>query len=274
MFGLAQRVLPAVALLMTSLPIAVAQAPDAVAPDVEALRNDFFELVKEIQISGGPRGDERMDLFPKPLLNWSNPERKTAAGGLFLWTLDGRPQVAFCLYPNVNQKVDLEFQSLASAPLVAERSSQTIWRPSTAGIEMLPLNGTPVPATTRLGRLRQMRQISRGFSAKIVKPGYTEISLRMLTTPLYRYPEPTPASTYVDGALFSFVQATDPEVLLLIEAIPSDGGELSWQYGLARMSMVPMEVSQGNEKVWETWWADQSVSSPYHVQQITLDSLR
>lgn len=185
-----------------------------------------------------------------------------------MWTRDGRPQVALCLYQVEDEKFDIEFQSLAPGPLIAESGSAIVWRPSVAGVQMQPLVAAPEPATTLFGRLRQMRQIARGFSGKIVQPGYTEIPLRLLATPLYRYPDPTPASPYVDGALFALVQGTDPEILLLIEAVKGDNNELRWQYGIARMTMVPTEVTLGDEKVWETDWATQELQTPYYTYQI------
>ncbi len=256
--------------LLVSSAQLVAQERGATESDVDMLRSEFFQAVKGIQISGGATGNQQLELQSKPLLNWSNPERKTPAGGLFLWTLGGRPQVALCLYPNLNQKVDLEFQSLALWPLVAHDGSSTVWNPTEAGIEMQPLTDAPTPAATTLGRLRQMRQMSRQFSAKLVPPNRTEIPLRMLATPLYRFAPPIASSKYVDGALFSFVQATDPEVLLLIEAVKDGRDELRWQYGLARMSMVPTEVTLGDELVWQTQWAIKNVSTPYYVYQIAI----
>ena len=41
------------------------------------------------------------------------------------------------------------------------------------------------------------------------------LELRLLATPLYRYRDTSPEGS--DGALFAFVQGTDPEVLLLVE---------------------------------------------------------
>ena len=45
--------------------------------------------------------------------------------------------------------------------------------------------------------------------------------LRLLPKPLYRY-EPK-AGPVIDGAVFAFVMGTDPESLLLIEAVKSGG---------------------------------------------------
>ncbi len=76
------------------------------------------------------------------------PNDGTAAGGLFLWTLDGRPQVAMCVYPSTPTTFDHEFQSLSLFPLAASVDDESIWEPLEAGIEFLPLGnrlGTKLP---------------------------------------------------------------------------------------------------------------------------------
>ena len=52
--------------------------------------------------------------------------------------------------------------------------------------------------------------------------------LRLLTQPLYRYQDET--AGILHGALFAFVEANDPEVLLLLEAVGSNVKEPQWRY--------------------------------------------
>jgi hypothetical protein len=58
--------------------------------------------------------------------------------------------------------------------------------------------------------------------------------MRLLTQPLYR----TPAELEDDMALFAFVQGTDPECVLTLEAT-SDG---KWRYCLTRQTKWPLKV--------------------------------
>jgi len=53
-----------------------------------------------------------------------------------------------------------------------------------------------------------------------------------------------------DGTLFVFAEATDPEVFLLLESRPVKGA-LEWQYGLARMVSVRVQVSYAEKPIWE-----------------------
>ena len=68
----------------------------------------------------------------------------------------------------------------------------------------------------------------------------------------------------IEGAVFTFVQGTDPEVLLLFEAY-EESGQQKWRYAIARMSMVPTQVHHGASLAWETEWAVRRTYTPYYV---------
>src|SRR5262249_24083477 len=151
-----------------------------------------------------------LSLLPEPALHWNNPLRTGANGILILWTSHGRPEVAGTVYrkgPESFAEERHEFQSLSATPLSATIDGRVIWAPRTAGIELKPIPAAPAPATTRAERLRQMRALARDFQAEM-DAGTGPTSLRLLTQPLHRY-EPDRADI-TDGALFAFVQATDP----------------------------------------------------------------
>jgi hypothetical protein len=74
----------------------------------------------------------------------------------------------------------------------------------------------------------------------------------------------------IDGALFGFVLATDPEVYLMIEARPGREGP-EWQYALAPMTVRAVKASRKGQEVWslprrmaESW----SPSAPYHFREL------
>jgi hypothetical protein len=81
------------------------------------------------------------------------------------------------------------------------------------------------------------------------------IELRPLTSPLYRYADE--GSGLVDGAIFSFANGTNPEVLLVLEAHRSkekDTGQ--WQYGLAQMAGAEVFVHLDEKQIWHRPNAD------------------
>ena len=76
--------------------------------------------------------------------------------------------------------------------------------------------------------------------------------LRMLAKPLYRA-EPgkvqSPEPDWIDSGVFGFVQGTDPEAILLLEAIRQDGRP-RWQYAFARATGGGLEARLDKMLVW------------------------
>lgn len=84
-----------------------------------------------------------------------------------------------------------------------------------------------------------MKQLAGAFRiVYIEKKDRTE--LRLLQRPLYRYESADPA--LIDGALFAYVRATDPDALVFIEARKTVDG-VEWQYGIARQNAMALEFS-------------------------------
>jgi hypothetical protein len=70
---------------------------------------------------------------------------------------------------------------------------------------------------------------------------------RAARVPLYRYQSTD--SAVLDGALFTFAEGTDTEVIMLIEARQGDRGFV-WNYALARMNSVALRVLHRRREVW------------------------
>ena len=119
--------------------------------DVKARAAEFSKVAKreteEVRFHAGENGPPFV-LHPDPILRWTNPIVGTVSGGLYLWTVQGRPEV------------------VAS-----------------------------------------------------------------------------------DGALFVFVQTTDPQVILLIEARRVEGVP-RWHYALARMTHEQLHMRDNAREVW------------------------
>jgi hypothetical protein len=184
-------------------------------------------------------------LREEPALRWTNPVRETDDGLVLLWLSGGRPEAAACFYKvrYEGRPVEAhEFQSLASVPLTATLGGQTFWAPRGPGVTPKPIPGAPRPASTSSDRLRQLRALAREFKASVdLEKGVTE--LRLLSQPVFRY------ESEADGALFAFVLTTDPEVLLLIDDRPGEGGH-AWHYAFARMSSHSLVARHRDRVVW------------------------
>ena len=171
--------------------------------------------------------------------------------GLFLWNPRGKPEAAAALF--VRKDIWMhEFQSLSESSFTVEWDGRLVWSPSKPGLRFQAVRAAQPPGKTVAQRLRQMRAIAGSFTAW-VDFHYAEQSryeLRLLPTPIYRYGSTDREP--IDGTVWAFVQGTNPEVLLLIEARRTEGnpgGE--WHFALAAMTSYKAEVLSEGKSVWK-----------------------
>jgi hypothetical protein len=198
------------------------------------------------------RGEAELKLEEKPLLFYTNPVRQNDQHGtIFLWTEQGRPAIFGSIWSAINRtdpssrNVTHEIHSLADRGSVrASRDGLVLWDSGEAGIAWQTLPGLPAPAASRPARLTQMRAIARRLSGRITAEETSE--LRLMTNPLYRYPEGVPGA--LDGALFVYAMATDPELILLVDAGDSD--KPGYKIAFARFGNLSMEARDGERTIW------------------------
>ena len=150
--------------------------------------------------------------------------------------------------------------------LVAEHEGQTIWHPDKAGIELRSFPDAPRPEDSPVKRLSQMKELSRRFACRLTAEGRKGEELRLLPRPIFRYE--TDHRDLVDGALFAYVQGTDPEVILMLEAVRQDG-EFAWRYAFTRRSMLALEADLDGERVWAVPYGAGNPSSVWFQGGIT-----
>jgi hypothetical protein len=241
------RLIPALFCIVAAS-IALADEPqDEKARAALSLEHGRAEVAKFKIRAAGPRDDE-FRLQPKPVLHWSNQIRGSLYGDVYVWTLKGRPEVvgSFLEY-FPSQHTEVELHSLSLRPLVAERPDQLSWTASEPGVRLKPIPGAPPPAKTPAQRLRQIRELAKDFTARQTARDGIDYQMRLLLQPLYRY-EGTDGAL-IDGALFAFVHAGDPEVFLLIEA-RNVGDTAEWQYALARFNSIFLAVNHKGREIW------------------------
>lgn len=174
-------------------------------------------------------------------------------GAIFFWKGDeGRPEAALQVFQVKDQTPAgghwvQEFISLSPGTFAAERDGKPSWKPRSAGVEFKAVPDAPKPADTQGRRARQMRAIAEKFrvSDNFKNNGWSE--LRLLTTPVATYGKA--GSAVVDGALFAFAMATDPEAFLFLETREGASG-LEWQYAFAPMGCFEMKASHEGKVVW------------------------
>jgi hypothetical protein len=200
----------------------------------------------EYTIYRDSRRKERADLRREPVFVGGDPVRSGGDCAVFVWTCRGRSEAIGTIFsfPTTGpRKLYHELHSLSLSVLDVSRAGThaSTWTPLAPGIELAALAGAPRPARTAGQRLSQLRALIRDFSASTKDQSDRRLELRLLPQPLYRYESSDP--DVVDGALFAFVTATDPEALLVIEARkPAPAADPVWQYAACRMTDLDLVV--------------------------------
>jgi hypothetical protein len=221
---------------------------------IREFRDRARETAAKYDIGLGENGERKLVLHAVPILQWSNPVgRRKAKGDVFLWTSHGRPEVVLSIYEMLDPDLiyffeDREFSSLALGPLVAIGPRHEPWQPKQAGVSPGNVPEAPAPLDSRPLRLRQMKLLAERFTADKTTRDGVQRELRRLPQPIYRYAGDH--ADVVDAALFAFVEGTDPDVLLLLEARHSAEGP-RWTYAFARMNSVGLRGYDRGEQVWE-----------------------
>ena len=210
------------------------------------------ESAAAYDIRAGSETGKKLVLHEEPILRWTNPvPEKQMHGEVFLWTDDDRPAAVLCLFEMTERGVVREcheFCSLAALSLVTAGPGDRRWSPEAAPLTLSPLADAPPPAGNPRQRLAQMRELAGRFTCeKTTRLGETR-PLRLLSQPVHRYS--SPAYGVLDGALFAWVEATDPELFLLLES-REVGGAAQWKFALARMASVHLTASLAGRTVWE-----------------------
>ncbi len=199
---------------------------------------------------------KKLTLHSKPVLRWTNPvPQETDApsaevyGGIFIWTFNGRPEVIASIFKwySPYKHVSHELQSLSLRKVEAFRGSRLEWYPSIAGVILKRIPDGPKVAETPIRRGRQLKSLARAFSADKINSKGDRTQLRRLTQPLYRYKSTNP--DIVDGAVFVFVEGTDPEVVLLLEARKRDS-PVRFHFAAARLNHLHLRLYHRKNEVW------------------------
>ena len=224
-------------------------------PQTEAVLHEkwqraYRQIAESIEMR---RGETELPLHPTALLYYTNPVRTNEQhGAIFLWTVEGRPAVFGSIWSALHRQqpgsrnVTHEWHSLLEASdVTARRGDKLLWTSDEPGIVWQSLDGLPSPASTRSSRLIQMRGIVRRLSVGIETSEESE--LRLMSQPLFRYAEKTPEA--IDGAIFAFGMATDPELLVLLE-VGEEAKSPVWRLAFARFGNQSMTVKDGEQKIW------------------------
>ena len=195
-------------------------------------------------------------LKPQSVMRWTNATRgQKGEPTLVIWTNAGRPEALSSVYPWQTSLI-YECASLAREKgLTATEDGRTIWSPARPGAVYQDVPAAPAPAETTAGRLRQAKAIAERFKVILVetKAGKEEREeMRLLPRPIHRYGPAEAKGAHpdlIDGVMFAFVQGTDPEAVMIVEAV-RQGDRSAWQYAFGRATSSAVEAKLGTSVVW------------------------
>jgi len=268
----------ACAFLSTAL--ALADEPQKKAPAGAAAQKDadesgwqkvFRAMAAEYEIGSVEEPPQSFSLRTAPVLRWSQPVRGGDDGAVYVWLDRGRPAVIGSIFawPRDDglRVVVHEMHAFTAGPMRGVYKGSKVWEMEKPALEFKRVSGAAPPASSSAQRLTQMRTLGRDFTANSIDRDDREWELRLLAQPLYRY-ELKDHPELIDGAILAFVQGTDPEVLLILEA-RRDGDKSYWQYALARFSDFRLFVKFNGAEVWrvpKSTFGDNT--APYFVRDV------
>jgi hypothetical protein len=243
-------------LLVLAAPLLAAQEKEPAPPEapvdkqqIEAALKLTKESADKYKFTVDNGGRDEAKLVAEPILRWSNPAAGEIHGNVFLWTAQGRPAVVGSLYKwfSPHTHMSHEFHSLSESPLAGRFNDAVLWSPRAAGLKFAALPEAPKPAAMAAQRILQMRRLAKDFAATKKERDGNQQELRLLPQPIYRYS--APMQKVVDGAMFVFVQGTDPEVFLLLEA-RGEPEAPAWKFAATRMNSVEFHLRYHDREVW------------------------
>lgn len=244
------------------VPVFVAIAPAVLTADeppestkvLEARKRQAAEHMKQLKVWDSNSPDKRpVGLIDPPLLAYGEPTRQNEIGTLWAFGDAGRPVVFVELFrapPEPGKKSVWRHALTLTSPRTPVMATPigTDWTPQKAQIEPTPFGEAPAPHETESVRLRQMKGLARRFSAhEFWDPNNSRFELRLLVQPVHRYSDPK--GGLHDGAAFIIAHGTNPEVVLMVEALGDTLRQSRWHYSLARLSSAELHVQLDGKEV-------------------------
>lgn len=196
------------------------------------------------------------ELVKNPLSSYTDEALFIDAATVWAWTLrnEGRP-LALCKVEHYDVARLARagewlycFTSLAPELIHAEWPDGHQWTARQPGVAFRDIPDASLPGETPTARLRQMKELSRQFSATFDWGQNRQEELRLLSKPFYRYADPD--SRIVDGAVFAAaMNGTNPTAIFLIE-LQQDGDRQMWRFAVAAMTDGAVVVKYDGKEVW------------------------
>jgi hypothetical protein len=213
---------------------------------------DMRVVGKDVEGKDTENAAEVVELVEQPLLIFGDTVRLHENGTLWAFGKSGRPVAFVELFQgrgsaNWARAVTLTSQTRG---FVMVAPGGTRWTPQTTQIDPVVIPGSNAPAANETVRLRQMKDLARRFTAhEFWDPNNSRFELRLLVQPVHRYSN-TKAGLH-DGTAYILAHGTNPEIVLLIEALGEKLEASRWHFSLARSGSAELHVEIDGKEVWK-----------------------
>lgn len=209
------------------------------------------EHIKRLAMHVADESNDELKPVDRPLLAYGEPTRGNNHGTLWAFGAAGRP-AAFMELWQASDNQTIWFQSLIRSgdqPLRLQSPDGKRWEPPRGPIDRLTLENAPRPAGSGPGRLRQLKSLAGRFAAhEIWDPNNSRHELRLLVQPVHRYVDA--GRGVQDGAAFVFAHGTNPELIVLLEALGASIEQARWHYSAFPSSSAELHLEFDGREVW------------------------
>jgi hypothetical protein len=229
----------------------------AQAAERKRLRQQAAKRIAKVKVAMAEEPDRTGELVANPLMSYTDEPLSIDAATLWAWGFKkaGRP-IAVCKiehYDKTRRAVPREwlycFASLDADRIRGDWPDGHQWTSSRAGIVFRDIPGAPPPGATPAARLRQMKDVSRRFTASFAFDTVkSQEELRLLPQPVHSYADAE--AGIVDGTIFvSAMNGTNPTALFLVE-LQKDADASGWKFAVAALTDGAVIVKFDGREVW------------------------
>jgi hypothetical protein len=228
----------------------------AQAAQRKQLREQMTARIGKVKVAPVDAPEKTSELVAKPLMSYTDERLSINGATLWAWAQPkhGRP-IAVCKIEHYDMTRRAErgewlycFVSLSAELIHADWPDGHAWTARLPGVSFRDIPEAPPPGESTAARVRQMKDLSRRFTASFEFGKGTHEELRLLTQPVYSYADPEKG--IVEGSVFTAaVNGTNPTALFLVE-LQKEGDRQVWRFAVAAMTDAEVVVNFDGKEVW------------------------
>ena len=230
-------------------------AGEKISAERQAILADMRTAVKAMKVAER-RGDtlQPARVVAEPIFRYSDPQREIVDGTMWVWTIDDLPVMTMklecCSLPEPERRWLFNVGSTSTKLIEVKWPFEHVFESKKPGLKFQPLEAGPKHAESRSGRLLQLKQLSRKFSATMLGAAGPDdkSEMRLLPTPLFRYS--SKAGNIADGALFGLsATGTNPDAIVAIQW-REEGTTGHWEFACMGTTNGGLQIRLDDTEVW------------------------